>query len=128
MKISDTHSFLKQLPYFTNPSLFMGKIWIPFPFFENFENSTPTRALYKGQASNCTNPAFLIKVYFQNYIWKISLIFDGIWLLIFAPLIVRCQTQCFVLFRWLTDFEYKFALNLSFKRKQEKQLASSFCE
>ena len=72
MKISDTHAFLKQPPYFTNPSLFMGKIWIPFPFFENFENSTPTRALYKGQASNCTNPAFLIKVYFQNYMKNIS--------------------------------------------------------
>ena len=32
MKASDTH-----LPYFTSPSIFMGKIWSPPLFFENFE-------------------------------------------------------------------------------------------
>ena len=39
MKISYA-PFFKTTPYFTNPSLFMGKVWTP-SFRKNFENATP---------------------------------------------------------------------------------------
>ena len=42
MKASDTH-----LPYFTSPSIFMGKIWSP-PFFRKFRNSILPPPRYKG--------------------------------------------------------------------------------
>ena len=39
MKIKWPSLFKNNAPYFTNPSIFMEKIWTP-TFFENFENST----------------------------------------------------------------------------------------
>ena len=39
MKISDT-PFIKTTPYFTNPSLFMGKIWNPL-FSKTLKTQTP---------------------------------------------------------------------------------------
>ena len=43
VKIRYTPHFFRTIPYFTNPSLFMGKIWTLHPpiLGENFGNSTP---------------------------------------------------------------------------------------
>ena len=41
MKISDTPPFLNNSTYFTNPSIFLGKIWPPPPFSKKILKSQP---------------------------------------------------------------------------------------
>ena len=54
MRISDRvpQPFSKTNPYFTNPSLFMVKIWT-LPFWENFEKITPPPIITEGGFQLC---------------------------------------------------------------------------
>ena len=70
MKISDT-PFIKTTPYFTNPSLFMGKIWNPL-FFKNFENSNSPTPFIKRGFQLCYLNLFKIKFLFYVYIPLLS--------------------------------------------------------
>ena len=60
MKISDTPPFLNNSTYFTNPSIFLGKIWHPLPFLKKFWNLNPASpsALIKGAGGGNYDLAF----------------------------------------------------------------------
>ena len=60
MKISDTPPFLNNSTYFTNPSIFLGKIWPPLPFLKKFWNLNPASpsALIKGAGGGNYDLAF----------------------------------------------------------------------
>ena len=72
MKIKWPSLFKNNAPYFTNPSIFMEKIWTP-TFFENFENSTLLPSpLYKrwgrgkgGRFQPWTEVFHITKAFFQ---------------------------------------------------------------
>ena len=72
MKISDT-PFIKTTPYFTNPSLFMGKIWTPL-FSKTLKTQTPPTppSLHKGGFQLCYLNLFKIKFLFYVYIPLLS--------------------------------------------------------